>query len=120
MALRLYYVPQSAIKLDLKGKTLTPVLGRLIFIRNPPLWPKTVHFDFVVQSLYRPFSFEHNDLKSKTFLETVHNGVCPALTLEFGQIFCSAGYREGSRCTYRYQIVAKASVSDWRTNQSVF
>jgi len=35
--------------------------------------------------------------------ETVHNGVCPALTLEFGQIFCSAGYREGSRCTYSCQ-----------------
>jgi len=32
-----------------------------------------------------------------------HNGLCPALTLENGQIFCSAGYREGSRCTYSCQ-----------------
>ena len=26
---------------------------------------------------------------------------CPALTLEHGQIFCSNGYKDGSRCTYR-------------------
>ena len=44
------------------------------------------------------FSFEFH-----TFFSEILPEACSPLKLDHGQIFCSNGYRDGSRCTYRLE-----------------
>lgn len=50
---------------------------------------------------YKPQGYHHTPTAlARTTESRVIATDCPALTLEHGQIFCTQGYRDGSRCTY--------------------